>query len=138
MPKFNLDAAYKQGAEYQELAAGIRAHHPSMPEALIDIAIVAHKTTPKLYKTLGRCDARPPPPKRPDELIIPDAVEVLDPPAPYPGGQGGFAPLEEPASPPPTVSPGPWVPLLGEAATSGPPSDAPASGSDEDCLGECV
>lgn len=76
MPSFNLDLNYKKSDEYKALAAMVLQHHPGMPEFLLDMAILTHKTQPNIHK--GKKKNEPLNIPEYQNLVVENAVEILD------------------------------------------------------------
>jgi hypothetical protein len=76
MPSFNLDLKYKKSEEYKVLSAMVLDHHPNMPEFLVDMAILVHKTQPSIHKGKNKNE----PIRIPEQhnFVLENAVQILD------------------------------------------------------------
>lgn len=76
---FDLTLEYKKTDEYKALYAMIKEDKPEMPDYLVDMAIVLHKSDPKLYRKHGKMAPTSSQPVAKAPFVVEDAINVHDP-----------------------------------------------------------
>lgn len=79
--QFKMDQAYRDTDEYKGFVEAIKKEAPHLPLALIETAIIAHKTMPNFYKTDKQhkqvLSSPFKPPKNKGEIVV-NAISVSD------------------------------------------------------------